>query len=353
MCALVLVATLLLVSCSRAENARIQDDHLSSDSIPKVHTSTPIHLLLAGVTTGPHATAVTSNKVFAALQLIDKALPGYASTPVDARDSIVRALERRGAAATAQSIGAEVGADRLLFVRVDRLENILRIALTIRYGDAFDSTAEGVGYALIRYRREGSEERIYDPAVLAALQRALAMAERSHDLFADCEGVMRIRPAAQLVVSGLGYRDEPGAAQWTLFEEKIISAYSATLDIIATATDDPRFVVYDIDSRDSLYALQGLYYVENYREPTETELAALSAFGVRHLISGTFVRAPHGADLSLSLCLIKSNRCNSIATVTSSLSEDSHSALQSAVWDLTTRLLQSLPETELALDGDQ
>ncbi|WP_410969021.1 hypothetical protein, partial [Salmonella sp. SAL4444] len=80
-------------------------------------------------------------------------------------------------------------------------------------------------------------------------------------------------------------------------------SYAVVLDIIRTVLDNPHYVVYDMDTRDSVYALNGLYLIENYSAPSTLELQILERFDVNNYITGAFYREVDGrATLSMSLC---------------------------------------------------
>ncbi len=300
----------------------------------------PLRLMLAAVEAERDADFASQSKVDAALNLVAGLADSYELVTLARRDSLVALLEEDEEPATARLIAERLAVDGLLFLQIGRIENVLRVGLTIKSGEDYAESSEGVGWALIRYRQVDNDKPVFDPALLRALQRAFADAEGKPDLFAAAEVPYDIAPAQPLVVGGIAVRNDSLLPGWKLFSEKVVVSYDAVLSIIDEAMQFPRYVVYDIDSRDSAYARNNLHMAENYHPPTVLEIETLQAFAVTHFITGSLERNPGGALLTLQFCAIENGRLRELRSEATSIVEDSRQELQSALRLLTGRLLE-------------
>lgn len=329
-----------LVSCNSSE----ADSSARTDNADKqagTTASEPLRIMIATVTQGPNIEDTLEGRCDAALNLIASELPGrFTLVSFSERNKAIQDIEAAGEEPTALRIAEKLKVDRLLFLKVMRLENMLRIGLKMTAAPAFQSSSDGIGYALVRYRNAAGQ-RVYDTALLEALQRALADAVRDSSLFAQAKTVDPVRPAPTLVVSGIRFDDQKMKPDWNMFEDKVVTSYEMVLKVFETIKDSPRFVAYDIDSRDSMYAMRKLYMAENYQAPTGQEMGLLESFEVKYMISGSFVRrTPAVADLTLMLGKLERGNYTEVARRTTTITADSREQVLGALQNLATELVK-------------
>ncbi|HPP38813.1 MAG TPA: hypothetical protein PK498_00785, partial [Candidatus Kapabacteria bacterium] len=109
--------------------------------------------------------------------------------------------------------------------------------------------------------------------------------------------------------------------------------------IFEVAKNSRDFVVYDLETRDSLYSLFKLYVVENYNLPTLNEIDALRKFKVGYFIAGSYEQLPEAAEISLTLYKINENDVEKIKTVADILNEDKLEEMDKLVAKLAKKLL--------------
>lgn len=294
-------------------------------------------VMLASAKSGAQALEISADKIDAALQLATQISGNFEAIPLGKRDSLVKIL---GKEATALTIAKQLDVDQLLFVRVDRMENIIRLALTVKFAPDFTTSAEAVGFALIRSRNEKTGVRMTDPALLEALQRALCQAEKNPALFAQAQGTLRVLPAEPLVVGGIDFQDKGITPKWSIFEEKIVVSFDAVQQIFRAAKNNPNFVVYDTDTRDSIFAMKNLFMLENYRSPSVLELKILEQFEVRKYITGTLARTAEGAKLTLFLCSISGGKLTTIKSESAVIESDKRADFNVALKKVTEKILE-------------
>lgn len=304
-------------------------------------------VLIAQARMGKGFHHLSPTKLEAALTLALELTERYRVVPVAVRDSIVSALSREGIPPTALEVAHRLNCSALCFALAERFVHLVRVEVVLRWGPSFEPEQRGVGYALARYARRDSDEPLYDPVLLEAAQRALATALGDSMLYAQREPPFRVYPAAVLAVSSIAYVDDPHLPPWQLFAQKTVTSYDAVLNIIDTARFHPRFVVCDIDTRDSIYATGKWLEPENYNPPTSLELQLLERMGVEHIVSGSFYRIPNGGQLQLGLYRLRRKGDTVIPELLRStealVTEDSVSAFRTTLRHLTGQLLwQSL-----------
>ncbi len=338
LCAAVLCC---LVSCGSSEADSTSRGPAVEQQIQKPQAG-KLRLMIAVVNQGPTIADTLEGRCDAALNLIASELPErFESVPFAERNKAIRELEAAGQDPTAARIAEKLGIDRLVFIRVMRLENMLRVGLTMTLAPDYKTSVEGTGYALIRYRNEKTGARIYDTALLEAMQRALAGAVRDSSLFAHVKTIDQVRPAPPIVISGIRFDDKKMKPDWNMFEDKVVTSYEMVLKIFEAIKDAPRYVAYDIDSRDSMYAMRKLYMAENYQAPTPQELGLLESFEVRYIISGSFTRnTPNEAELTLTLGSLDKGTYNEIVKRSTKITADNREQVLGALQNLARELVQ-------------
>lgn len=340
-CALCMLLFCGLTSCGKTDHTGGVDQTRQAMRGPKQDGK--LRLMIAVVNQSPSIEDSLAGRFDAALNLIATALPEqFELVTLQQRNDAIRTLEAQGQEPTAAKIADELDVDRLLFFRAVRLENMLRVAMTMTQAPDFLKSTEGTGYALIRYRNEETGNRIYDTAILEALQRALADAIGDSAMFAQAEPPLaRVQPVPTLVIGGISFGDHGTRPVWEIFSDKISVSYEMVLQIFDAVRETPRYVVYDIDSRDSMYAVRKLYMVENYRRPSSLEMQILEQFEVHYLISGSLERtAKDEAVLTLQLGELNRGMYRQIAQQKTTIREDSREELMQSVRTLASALLK-------------
>lgn len=339
LCSLCMLLFCGLSSCGQTSHPGGVDQ--TKQAMQQQEKKEKLRLMIAVVNQGQNIEDSLAGRFDAALNLITKELPNrFELITLQQRNDAIRELEAQDQEPTAAKIADQLDVDRLLFIQAARLENMLRVAVTMTKSPDFIKSQDGVGYALIRYRKEGTGQRIYDTALLEALQRAIADAVEDSSLFAQTKELTPVWPAPPVVISGIQFDNKSTKPAWELFDDKVSISYEMVLQIFNAIKDNPRYVAYDIDSRDSMYALRNLYMVENYRLPSPLEMKMLEQFEVHHLISGTFVRtANNEAVLTLQLGTLNKGMYTVVTNQKTTIREDSREKLMEAVRTTASALL--------------
>jgi hypothetical protein len=290
-------------------------------------------LMIAVVNQTPNIEDSLGGRFDAALNLIAQELPDrFELVTLEQRNDAIRELEADDQEPTAAKIADKLDVDRLLFLQAGRLENMFRVGLIMTQAPDYIKSQNGTGYALIRYRREETGQRIYDTALLEALQRALADATGDSTMFAQAKELAPVRPAPPVVIGGIQFESKNVRPVWSLYEDKVTVSYEMILQIFDVLKDNPNYVAYDLDSRDTMYAMRNLYMVENYRLPSPQEMSMLERFEVHHLVSGIFERTSKDeAVLTLQLGQLNRGMYTTLGTQKISIREDSREKLMEAV----------------------
>lgn len=253
---------------------------------------------------GVNAGSIKASKIDAAFYFTAQATFGkYNYVPFNVLDSVFNLSMKSNDTLTSLSLGRKLQADFFVYILVNRLENMLRIDIeTVNINDT-NQRGYGVGYAPIRYRKLTNQEPLIDPALLNAIMRAFAVAVNDSSLFVINDTVS-VKPVPTLVIGGINYRNNEELPVWEIFLQKEISSYDAIENMFDEIKNTNDFALFDIQTRDSLYALFNLMFVENHRPSTSTELKALHSMDVRYFITGTLQRIEQGAILDLYFCRI-------------------------------------------------
>jgi hypothetical protein len=227
-----------------------------------------------------------------------------------------------------------------------RLGNVLRISMKVDNVNDTLPAQTGIGYSLLNYRVSNAKDSIlYDVALLEGIQKALAIAVKKPKLFASLEGKLQVIPSSPLIIGGIAFFGNDSFPKWDLFKEKTAVSYDAVASMFLEMKDNKNFTTYDIDSRDSLFAMFHLYGLENYQAPTVQEIKAMYANEVTHYITGTFVRTAEGADLQLILCYVngKTTKLNALYSSKASIKNDSKLEFKDILIKTLRDLLRQYP----------
>lgn len=297
-------------------------------------------LIIGDVRKGIGADSIPAYKFNQAMLLAVTAADNYELIPESKTDSLYDISKDNEM--SIMEAAMKLDADKIIFGRLDRLHNIIRV--DIKMVDPHDSTINnGTGYDLLNFVDVERDERMIDPGILAAAQRAFAQATGDTNMYADAPGTMRVFPADPLVVAGLGFIGQPDTTMWDIYNSREVNSFSVVESIFEAASRSDNYVVYDTDTRDSVYALFNMYGIENYMAPTTYEVEALRKMQVKYFISGSIQFFDDRAEINIILFEIKPVGQKRIAGVEGELRKDSISALNKKIKQLTYELL-NIPE---------
>jgi hypothetical protein len=122
---------------------------LASDSIPKKT------LIIANITGGRNVVGKDA-KMEAGLALAVELTNKYSLISGHVVDSVasifIAGSADKNRLPGVNQVAAKLNAHGILFVRIDRLENILRAEIQIAHGQDYSTIVKGVGYSIILYR---------------------------------------------------------------------------------------------------------------------------------------------------------------------------------------------------------
>ncbi len=323
--ALLFFSLLFILSCS--SNVSRQD---------------PEKIMLGNVTIGNGLTKedISDTKADAALALAMRLTDKYGFVDKFTRDSLAVQQTKAQGEAKLLDVGRLSLADQIAFMRIDRFNSILRVELQLISVSDTSKRQNGRGYAFLNFRELADDKAVFDPTLLAAVQRAFAEAVGNKELFANLQGKLAVKPAPTLVVAGVVFEETEGFHSWKLVDKKTVSSYQAVEEIFDAAKNSPKFVTYDIETRDSIYKLFNLYLVENYSMPSFPELDALRKFDISYYIAGSYVQKQEQADLSLSLFKITPDNVIKLESVTDVLEKDDLGIFSELMRKMTKKLLE-------------
>jgi len=311
-------------------------------SLLKANDKPEIEFILTGnITFGNGAKEISISKVDAALNLAGLLTNKYYFVSIYVRDSIANKLRKLDINPTLDKIADSLKINKIAFININKIHNMLRVELILADKNNPEFKSQGIGYDLIRYHDEKNTPLI-DPALLRATQRAFAVAIKNKNLY-NIDSLMEFKviPAPTVIITGIEYIDNPGIMpKWDLFYKSVVTSYLALETIFSEAKQFDNFIFYDIDTRDSIYALHNLYIPENYRPVSYSELEALKHFQVDYLINGKLIRTKNGCDIELSLNKIKKNDLETIKTVKDVLINDNLEEFKAIIRNLTYKLLR-------------
>jgi hypothetical protein len=300
----------------------------------------PPHVMLAGLTIDTSDQAITSGKVEAALALAADLSARFHYISTYQRDSILMASGKGQGGLTAIDAARIVEARYLAFVRVQRLHHLVRSEVVLHDAWGIRPERRGAGFASLRLHHV-DESVLADPAVLASLQRALALAFADSTMFAMADSGLRARPGDLAAVGGIEFTNDPTMESWNLFKEKVAVSYDIVQNIIHGLADSERVTLLDVETRDTLYAMFGLHLTENYNQVSAIEVSHLRKSEVTHLITGALQRSSGGAVLRLAWNRIEpEDRFTSLSTVSETITSDSKEELRKAVARAIARLIR-------------
>ena len=255
-------------------------------------------------------------KIFAAIDFITMINQNYELIP---NSAIAEAKQRIEQPFTAFDVAREVSADRIFVITVEQLMNVLRAEIISANPQTPDSTSVSEGFASLHFFRKSTNDPIYDPTLLVALQRAFAVSENDSLMFKPQNDDYFIKPVPNLVICGIEFVNDSTLTHWEIFTNPLTTSYEYTELIFETINRSNDWMVFDIESRDAIYGLFNLFFIENHIAPSINELSALMQFGINYFISGRLERNRDGATFTLFLNKNHPDRVEVIKSVSETL----------------------------------
>ncbi len=312
---------------------------LLSFNTAKVCSTEQAKFLIANIEYSKSIQFLSPFKFEAAFDIACKLSEKYELISSKKRDSVSLLFEESGKHNSALDVAIELKANHIVFANVNVIGNMLRVDLTVINSDADHKKRKSFGYAAISKRNLEDNSMIYDPAILAATQRALAVVMKDSMMFDKLSGSAQVYPAETLVISGLFYINDKNNKEWDLFKNKELSSYDACETIFKQAFNTPQYVIYDIETRDSIYSMFGLETPENFNAVSAFELRALSHFEIDKFISGVFKTVDDGVEIELILSDLSKGMLTQKASVKGFLKEDSIIEYRNILQKLTSQLM--------------
>lgn len=301
--------------------------------------TTKSKLLIADVRISPSAPEINLNKVEAALNLSAELSEKFTLIPEKLKDSITNEHILKGEQIDVLKIAKFLYADKILFILINRLANIIRADITIVNTKDTSEKRNGVGYSLIHFFDNQTNTPLSDPFLLEAIQRALMNALGDSSLYDHLPENLKVFPAPTIIIGGIEFIDNNSLPDMLLFKNKVIVSYDLCESIFEELSQNHNFVPYDIATRDSMYALANFHIVENYNPPSLIELKILSLFEVEYYITGSYKRIPEGASLEIQLCKIENQMLRIVNSVNAIHKNDDISELRNLAKQLTKKLI--------------
>lgn len=304
----------------------------------KKNTPAPFKILIARINVGKELPGATPGKVQAAFafsmfmgQFFDIIPPKFA-------DSVSLQLQAEGRSNSILELANHFSANYIAYIDVNRFVNILRTDITLLSGKDYSQKSMGTGYSFVNFRDSVDSKLVYDPSLTTSIQRAFAVAIKDSNIFSKLN--KPVFPTKNLVISGIEFKNNAEYQPWELFTNEVANSYFILESIFTPASKSKHFVIFDFDTRDSIYATFKFYSPENYKAPNQMELYALRQFEIQNFITGSFQRTEGGAELILILEEFTSEGISEKKRVKGTLANDSKVELEKFVEKLTNELLE-------------
>ncbi len=327
----IIIAFAISINCSLAQKS----SSVLKNELPAI--------VVVNIQRGDNVAESIVQKVDPAFALAMFASNKYRSISFAERDSVLTLLQKENHDVTASLLASHLGAQQIAFITINRLQNILRVSLACRYGPNYAELREGIGYALLKYRKGSEDSILYDPSLLIAIQRAFAAAQGDSMMYRKAEMDLRVYPAQLLAPTHLEIKQKVETTS-LLFNpmQKPVVAYDAMQTIFLAAKDHPLYVPLDVDTRDSVYALANLYDVENANPPNVLELKVLYQLDIRQCImSELTLETRDDIVLKMKFCeIMPDGNLRLLREEKTMLAGDKVSDLQKALAKTTRKLLR-------------
>jgi len=234
-------------------------------------------------------------------------------------------------------LAENLNADYIAIAQVNVLKHIIRTQITLSKPNSSEKPLTGIGYDVINFIDANSGELVYDPALLKSLQRAISTAANDSNLFVNNSLGINVKPLPTLVVGSIAFTGED-QYDWKLYLDKVVSSFAAMETIYDLIKYSDDYVIYDTETRDTVYKLFNFHIVENYSHPSNHEIRALYQMAVDYYIAGSLDKTKEGANLTLGLYAVTADGLKLIKSEKESFNDDSRMVFLEQVSRATRRL---------------
>ena len=297
-------------------------------------------IMIASVDYSKALLQLSPYKFEAALDITCRLTDKYTLISSKHRDSLTAMFNKAGKSPSAIEVADSLKADLIIFSKLNLVGNMLRVDLSMVENNSEQKRHKAFGYGAVSIRNSEDNTMIYDPAILAATQRAFAAIMGDSLMFDKMDDITKVYPTKTLIIGGLFYINDKSSKDWDLFANKELSSYDACESIFRASLPSKKYIVYDIETRDTIYSLFGLKTVENFNPVSAYELKALSHFEVESFISGVFKKVADGVEIELILYDIIKGNLVQLKSEKGMLRNDSIIEYRKVLSELTSKLLE-------------
>lgn len=318
-----------------------QDSSENAIGSGKVADSIKPTVMIAEIILGKEMPLQLIAKSDAAMAIALGAANRFKYIPFHDRDSVAAIFKSLNAEPTAFNVGQEIKAEVLLFLRINQLGNLLRVEIQAKAGNQYTQTVSGVGLALLRYR-DTSNQVVYEPTMIEAMQRAMCTITGDSNLYAHVEdSAYIVYPAEPLTFLSMELDNKKQKSLWAIFQNNEVNSFYGLQVLFEAASTLKHVIPIDLDTRDSIYAMKQIYLVENHVRPTQTELKLLFDVGLNYGITGLVEKTQDGAELTLTLNEITAKGAlKRVKSLTAGFTDDSLEGFKKTATKLLRRLLR-------------
>lgn len=296
-------------------------------------SATPKKVLINKISKGKAAETIDVQRIIAATNLAINMSEDYITIPDSVRKEYIK--EHSGIA-NDDTIANAIGAQYLISTGINLFHDMMRANITLT-NIITKKELKGFGFAPVRYIKDG--KTIYDVALVQSIQRALMSALEDSTLYLHQPKDYRTKPAETLVIGGFIFDQNQEPFLWKMFSNISVTSYFASSTIFEAAKDVDNYAVYDLSTRDSMYAAFNLYLVENSTPPGAQEVKILNVFGVQDYIFGSIQRIDNYAVIKIMLTKVLKDRLEIIRTETATLKKDDQDLFAKMIEQMTQKVL--------------
>jgi hypothetical protein len=304
----------------------------------KSNVLAPLKIYIAGIDIGKELKGLNPTKVEASFAFTMLMAKYFDIVPIKSADSVSKLLKAEGKPNTILDVAKYFKAHFIVYINLNRFVDVMRCDVTLLSGKDYTSKNTGTGYAYINFRDSIDTKFLYDPSITLSIQRAFAVAVKDSSLFADAP--KPVFPVKTCVTTGIEFKNNNDLPRWSLFEEEVVNSFYLCETIFQEAAKSNKYILFDLDTRDSIYSTFKFYAPENYKAPNQMELYALRQFEIQTFITGTFQRDTSGATLTLILAQFTNEGLNELNRVSGNILTDSKVDFEKLIIDLTDKLLK-------------
>lgn len=300
------------------------------------------NIFVGSVQQGVGADSIAPKRIYSALKFSLDMTTEHHTVPDSVR---TKAIAEADSNDTYEDLARQVEAQFTCYASVDVLHNMLRANITLTNSDGNDKT--GFGYAAIHHIKNGKQ--VYDIALVKAFQRATMNVIGDTTIYQHQPKEFQLKPAGSLVVGGFIMNNNDIPFNWELFTNKSVTSYYASESIYEAAIESDNYAIYDIATRDSMYAIFKIYMVENSSPASASELKMLSQFDVQYYLYGILDRDLNSANMKIILAELNNGKIKILNTADGVLNNDNKEKMKALVQKLTKEVL-SISDNERDTD---